>query len=144
MRSTDYAVTWCLSVCLSVTHRYSAKTAKSIIKCFTEGQPHYSSYSGAAYPKVRDNSSRCCLPRSPGQQQHRKYQNRIWWSATAELLILSNNASTAFHLQWQVTDVIFICLHDASSKSSNVLLLQVNNTANVLVVTIPIKKFSYC
>ena len=23
--------------------------------------------------------ARCCLPRSPGQPQHRKYQNRIWW-----------------------------------------------------------------
>ena len=24
-------------------------------------------------------SVRCCLPRSPGQPQHLKYQNRIWW-----------------------------------------------------------------
>jgi len=24
-------------------------------------------------------SVRCCLPRSPGQPQHRKYQNQIWW-----------------------------------------------------------------
>jgi len=23
--------------------------------------------------------ARCCLPRSPGQPQHLKYQNRIWW-----------------------------------------------------------------
>jgi len=23
--------------------------------------------------------ARCCLPRSPGQPQHHKYQNRIWW-----------------------------------------------------------------
>ena len=23
--------------------------------------------------------TRCCLPRSPGQPQHHKYQNRIWW-----------------------------------------------------------------
>ena len=23
--------------------------------------------------------ARCCLPRSPGQPQHYKYQNRIWW-----------------------------------------------------------------
>ena len=23
--------------------------------------------------------ARCCLPRSPGQPQHRKYQNWIWW-----------------------------------------------------------------
>jgi len=30
--------------------------------------------------KVLNNSvARCCLPQSPGQPQHRKYQNRIWW-----------------------------------------------------------------
>ena len=23
--------------------------------------------------------ARCCLPQSPGQPQHHKYQNRIWW-----------------------------------------------------------------
>ena len=23
--------------------------------------------------------ARCCLPRSPGQPQHLKHQNRIWW-----------------------------------------------------------------
>ena len=23
--------------------------------------------------------ARCCLPRSPGQPQHHKYQNRTWW-----------------------------------------------------------------
>jgi len=28
---------------------------------------------------VRRCLARCCLPRSPGQPQHHKYQNRIWW-----------------------------------------------------------------
>ena len=34
MHSTDYAVSKCLSIHLSVTHRYSVEMAKRIVKCF--------------------------------------------------------------------------------------------------------------
>jgi len=34
MRSADYAVAKCMSVCPSVTRRYSVETAKHIIKLF--------------------------------------------------------------------------------------------------------------
>jgi len=30
----------------------------------------------------RCQPARCCLPRSPGQLQHHKYQNRIWYGGT--------------------------------------------------------------
>jgi len=35
MHSADYAVARCLSVCLSVTRRYSVETAEHIIKVFS-------------------------------------------------------------------------------------------------------------
>jgi len=42
MHSAVYAVARCLSVCLSVTHRYSVEVTKHILKLFTVGQAHYS------------------------------------------------------------------------------------------------------
>jgi len=43
MHSADYAVARCPSVCPSVTHQYSVKTAKHIIILFfILGYPHHS------------------------------------------------------------------------------------------------------
>ena len=37
--------------------------------------------------------ARCCLPQSPGQPQHHKYQNRIWWWMTSWIFFASSNVN---------------------------------------------------
>ena len=45
----------------------------------------------------------CCLPRSPGQPQHHKYQNRIWWWWWQSNLILHTNPDSLSMLSLSLT-----------------------------------------
>ena len=53
----------------------------------------------------RTSVARCCLPRSPGQPQHRKYQNRIWWwwmRHRSEVVLFSAECLSVPSLNFQI------------------------------------------